>query len=255
MSVYTRITLEEAGAFALHYPEVGAPSDLQGIRAGIENTNYFLTASGGRFVLTVFEQIKPERLPYCLSIMALYADHGIPCARPVLRKDGSYLGSIKDKSAIIITRLPGESPAGLPEVSQCGLLGSCVADMHLLSEQVSIRQQPEREHRWWQKTAERVLPLLPLSDQNMIREELAFQRDNDFTHAPGGAIHADLFRDNVLFEKGKLSGVLDFYYACDWPFVYDMAVIVNDWCYVYGQGWDEERLSVLLNAYQKKRTD
>ena len=253
MSVYTQITLEEAAAFTRHYQGVGEPTDLQGIHAGIENTNYFLTASGGRFVLTIFEKTKPSRLPYCLSVMALYAEHGIPCARPVPRHDSSYLGELKDKPAALVTRLPGESPEGVPTINQCRLLGHYLAKMHRLAKELKMHQKPEREHRWWRQTADSVLSSLPLPDQKLLEEELAFQSDNDFTQAPGGAIHADLFRDNVLFEKETLSGILDFYYACDWPFVYDLAVVVNDWCFIPGQGWDEERLRALLDAYQKER--
>jgi homoserine kinase type II len=252
MSVYTVIERDELEAFLADY-EVGTLRDYSGITAGIENTNYFVTTTAGAYVLTLFEFTPAAELPFFLALMAHLAEHGVPSAHPLADRAGHYLRELKSRPAALVMRLPGASVAQ-PGISHCRAIGTAMARMHLATLDFAPRRDNDRGPAWRAATARLVAPCLDESDRALLWEaELEF-RDDCFAGLPGGVIHADLFRDNALFEAGHLTGLIDFYYAHSGAFIYDLAVAVADWCF------DDHKLvlrgdlaTALLGAYHAVR--
>jgi homoserine kinase type II len=251
MSVYTSVSPEQLKAWLKNY-SLGALVDLQGIASGIENTNYFVTTTHGRYVLTLFEKLTAAELPYFINLMAHLARHGIPCPSPVANLDNTFLGELNGKPACIVTCLEGKSREQ-PGAGHCAQLGGVLADMHLAGKSYPHSMDNPRGPHWWKATAPEVLPHLAAPDAAMLQEELRHQALYRFQDLPRGVIHADLFRDNVLFKDDTLSGVIDYYYACNDAWLYDVAITVNDWCVDADGSLERSRMLALLNAYHAIR--
>ena len=251
MSVFTRVTPEELSAWLKRYA-IGTLSDLQGIAAGIENTNYFVTTSHGRFVLTLFERLAASELPFYLNLMAHLARHGIPCPAPIADRGDKYLGTLNGKPATLVTCLPG-APLTSPRAGHCEQVGAMLGDMHLAGKSYGGKLENPRGPRWWREAAREVQPFLDESRRELLASELAFQARHRGLDLPRGPVHADLFRDNVLFEGDRIGGVIDFYFAGIDAFLFDVAVTVNDWCVDQAGEIDAERARALLAAYRRVR--
>jgi homoserine kinase type II len=251
MSVYTLIEPHELKDFLNHY-NLGDLIEYNGINAGIENTNYFVTTSSGEFVLTLFEQLTAEELPYFLKLMAYLAEHNIPSAHPIADNNGEYLRELKGKPAALVERLSGTN-VKQANISQCREIGKALANLHLISPDFPDYRSNQRGLDWWKITAERVLPFMTTADAKLLKAELEFQQNSQLVELPTGVIHADLFRDNALFEGDKLSGIIDFYYACNDILIYDLAVTVNDWCVQADGRLDTKRVNALLESYMEQR--
>lgn len=251
MSVYTPVARDELEAFLLNY-ELGELLDFQGISAGIENTNYFVTTSEKRLVLTLFENHSAEELGYFLDLMAFLAEHAVPSAHPIADRNGHYLRTLNGKPAALVMRLQGAS-IEQPGVAQCASIGHALGQLHLSGQQFGGHRDNDRGPHWWHTTRDIVAPKLSDTERAQLDEELAFQRAHRFDSLPRGVIHADLFRDNALFEDATLTGIIDFYYACNDVLLYDVAVTVNDWCSNSDGSLDEEKLLALLSAYRAVR--
>src|SRR5215470_15325008 len=251
MSVFTRVTPEELSVWLKRYA-IGTLVDLQGIASGIENTNYFVTTSHGRFVLTLFERLAASELPFYLNLMAHLARHGIPCPAPVADRGDQYLGSLNGKPATIVTCLPG-SPITSPRAVHCGQVGAILGDMHLAGKTYGGDLENPRGPRWWHAAAREVQPFLDEERRELLASELEFQARYRDLDLPRGPVHADLFRDNVLFERERIGGVIDFYFAGIDAFLFDVAVTVNDWCVDPAGEIDSERALALLEAYRRAR--
>lgn len=251
MSVFTRVTAEELSAWLTGYA-IGILVDLQGISAGIENTNYFVTTSHGRFVLTLFEKLTATELPFYLNLMAHLAHHGIPCPAPIASRDGDYLGVLNGKPATIVTCLPGKAVTA-PQARHCALVGAVLADMHVAGGSYGGELENPRGPRWWREAAPEVMPFLDEARRRLLASELEFQSQHRLIELPRGPIHADLFRDNVLFEAERIGGVIDFYFAGVDALLFDVAVTLNDWCVDPAGEIDGERAAALLRAYRAAR--
>lgn len=251
MSVYTPVERDELVTFLGNY-ELGELLDYQGISAGIENTNYFVTTSEKRLVLTLFENHTADELGYFLDLMAFLAEHAVPSAHPIADRDGHYLRELKGKPTAFVMRLSGAS-VEQPSVAQCRAIGHALGQLHVAGQQFSGHRDNDRGPHWWHTTREIIAPKLSESDRALLDEELAFQRSHRFDNLPRGVIHADLFRDNALFEGDTLTGIIDFYYACNDVLLYDVAVTVNDWCSNGDGSLSEEKLLALLSAYHEVR--
>ena len=251
MSVYTTVTPEQLTEWLKQY-SLGTLLELQGISAGIENTNYFVTTSHGRYVLTLFERIAPDALPYYINLMAHLAQHGIPCPQPIATLNNSYLNQLNGKPACIVSRLKG-APDMAPGVNHCAQVGEMLADMHLAGKNYPAQLANPRGPHWWKETAAAVMPKLDADSQAMLKEELRFQALYRFEDLPRGVIHADLFRDNVLFDGELLSGAIDFYFACNDAWLYDLAITVNDWCMQDDCTLHGERVAAMLSRYHARR--
>jgi len=255
MSVFTRVAPNELAAWLDDY-SIGSLLGLQGISAGIENTNYFVNTTSGRFVLTLFEKLTAAELPFYLELMSHLARHGTPCPAPVANLRGAFLGRLNGKPATIVTCLPG-TPVNSPSARHCALLGSTLANLHLAGGSYPGTLENPRGPKWWRQTAPQVLPFLDRSRRELLATELTFQSRVDPGGLPRGPIHADLFRDNVLWEDGpaapRIGGLIDFYFAGVDCWLFDVAVTLNDWCVDAAGRIDEQRARAFLAAYHAGR--
>ena len=251
MSVYTTVTPEELTAWLAEH-NVGTLTELKGISAGIENTNYFVYTTAGRYVLTLFEKLRAAELPFYLDLMAHLADHGIPSARPLPNRSGSLLGNLNGKPAALVSFLPGKDVEA-PGQPHLAAVGAMLARIHLAGQSYRSRMENPRGLPWWKAVMPEIVGFLSREEAKLLRDEVAFQSGHPLAALPRGAIHADLFRDNVLFEGTRISGVIDFYFACTDSFLYDVAITVNDWCVREDGSLDEDEARVLLEAYTKTR--
>ena len=251
MSVYTKVTERELGGWLKAY-SVGTLLELKGIAAGIENTNYFVTTTHGRYVLTLFERLPAKDLPFYLGLMAHLARHGIPCPSPLADRSNRLLSELNGKPAALVTRLPGAVLAQ-PSAAHCAEVGAVLANMHVAGQSYAGDLENPRGPRWWRETTPQVAPFLDEHRRRLLEAELAFQSGDRLSDLQRGPIHADLFRDNVLFEANRIGGVVDFYFAGVDAWLFDVAVTLNDWC-VHADGEvDRLRADALLGAYHAVR--
>ncbi|MCC6473855.1 MAG: homoserine kinase [Burkholderiales bacterium] len=257
MSVFTMVTEAELSRWLEDYA-IGSLVALKGIAAGIENTNYFVTTTRGRFVLTLFEKLTEAELPFYLNLMAHLAKHGIPCPAPIASKSDALLSRLNGKPATLVSCLPGATVLA-PAAQHCAVIGSVLADMHLAGRTYEGRLENPRGRAWWHETAPKVTPFLSPALQALLDSELAYQASLDTAGLPRGPIHADLFRDNALWDSEgapaapRLGGVIDFYFAGIDCWLFDVAVTVNDWC-VHADGEIvAARAEALLGAYAGRR--
>jgi homoserine kinase type II len=251
MSVFTTVTPEQLGRWLKRY-SIGALIDLQGIAAGIENTNYFVTTTHGRYVLTLFEKLTASELPFYLNLMAHLAQLGVPCPAPIANNSGNYLGELNGKPASLVTRLTGKDIVN-PTVGDCARVGQVLARMHVAGLSYAGRMDNPRGRQWWKTVMRDILPFLDAADAALLGTEVVAQDAQCFDDLPRGAIHADLFRDNILFHEGEVAGVIDFYFACTGALLFDVAITVNDWCMQPDSRLDPERAQALLAAYHAAR--
>ena len=261
MAVYTEVSFAEAAALVarLHIGELTA---LNGIQSGIENTNYFVDTSQGRYVLTLFERLTHAQLPFYLQLMKHLAERGIPVPGPHADTAGVILHTLLGKPAAVVDRLPGRHELA-PDAAHCASVGAALARMHLAGADFALHQPNLRGAAWWAETVPVVQPFLTPAQRELIDTELAFalQVDASKAHAalPSGPIHADLFRDNVMFEQGPdgddvLTGLFDFYFAGVDSFLFDIAVCLNDWCIDLDSGrLHEQRAGAFVAAYDAVR--
>jgi homoserine kinase type II len=260
MAVFTPVSDDDVRELLTRY-SLGELVSLRGITAGIENTNYFLTTTQGEFVLTLFEVLTYEQLPFYIELMYHLAEKGIPVPRPQTLCNGSRLTTLHDKPCAIVTRLSGGyEPA--PSPAHCALAGRTLARAHLAAEDFSLVQPNLRGLNWWQQTVPKVLPFLDEGQsqliQDVLSEQTQFAQSETCRALPSGPAHCDLFRDNVLFdgtfEMPRMGGIIDFYFAgCD-AWIFDVAVSVNDWCIDRNSGvLEEDKLTAWLDAYAEVR--
>ena len=256
MAVFTEVSFDEAAAFVEHL-NIGELTSLEGCAGGIENTNYFADTTRGRYVLTLFERLGCEQLPFYLHLMKHLALRGIPVPDPQADASGALLLSLKGKPAAVVHRLRGRHHLA-PDTRDCARVGEVLARMHLAGADFPLHQPNLRGLAWWTDTVPVVLPHLSAPQAELISTELAFaqQVGASAAHAalPRGAIHADLFRDNVMFEGDALTGVFDFYFAGVDALLFDAAVCLNDWCIDLDSGrMAEDRAQAFVAAYAYMR--
>ncbi len=255
MSVYTTIEESELKTFLANY-NVGKLTDYQGISDGIENTNYFVNTDSGRFVLTIFEQHSFEEMQYYLNLMHHLADHKVPSANPVADKQGRYLNHFKNKPIALVERLSGGSIIKT-SVQHCEQLGAAMGKMHAAGLSFESRQDNPRGPAWCQLTAHKVINKLTENEQTILNNEVHYQKQKRHADLPRGVIHADLFRDNALWQNDaknvSFSGIIDFYYSCDDVLLYDLAVTANDWCLNQDFSLNRDKVFALLSHYNHHR--
>ena len=256
MAVFTPVSPEAASAL-LDQLGLGELIALRGIAGGIENTNYFVTCTAGEYVLTLFERLTAEQLPFYLHLMKHLAHAGIPVPDPQGDAQGEILHHVCDKPAALVNRLSGHSQLA-PGAAHCAAVGAMLARMHLAGRGFERHQPNLRGLAWWNETAPLVLPQLEPAEAALLQAELAYQNHVVQTPAyaalPQGPVHADLFRDNVMFEGEQLTGFFDFYFAGVDTWLFDLAVCMNDWCVDLPTGAPHPgRANALLSAYETVR--
>ncbi len=251
MAVFTSVTEAELAAWLNQY-SLGQLQELQGISSGIENTNYFVTTSNGRFVLTLFEKLGADELPFYLNLMAHLARHGIPCPAPMANRNNQFLGKLNSKPACIVSRLSGKSTTA-PTLEQCAAMGAMLGQMHVAGQSFAQNMPNPRGAIWRAATQLKVSAFLDTAQTTLLDSECALHAQHNLLQLPQGIIHADLFRDNVLLDDNRISGLIDFYFACSDALLYDVAITVNDWCINAESKLDTERTQIFLRAYHAVR--
>lgn len=268
MAVFTPVPESEAGELVRRL-DLGELVSLRGIQGGIENTNYFLTAqkdgSPHEYVLTLFERLTHGQLPFYLYLMKHLARKGIPVPEPATQPgtasaahpEGELLFTLQGKPAAVVEKLRGHSELQ-PAPEHCAAVGAMLARMHLAGRDFTMAQPNLRGLAWWNETVPVVLPSVDPPQAALLRSELAFQNhvaaSSAYAALPRGPIHADLFRDNVMFEDGRLTGFFDFYFAGVDTWLFDIAVCLNDWCIDLASGaHDDERARAFIRAYAQVR--
>ncbi|MFQ5470312.1 MAG: homoserine kinase [Gammaproteobacteria bacterium] len=251
MSVYTKIEQDQLIDFLGEYAH-GTLVSFEGISDGIENTNYFVTTSEEQYVLTLFEVISEQELPYFLNLMAYLAENEVPSAHPVADIHGQYIRVLNGKPAALVKRLQGASTTD-PTIEQCQAVGCMLARLHDIGQSYPDHRENTRGPHWWKETVEKLNPFLAEEDNELLQKEIKYQLSYRHASLPRGVIHADLFRDNALFVGNTLTGMIDFYYACNDVLLYDVAVTINDWCALPDGSIDADRGDALLAAYSKRR--
>lgn len=256
MAVFTEVTQAQANDL-MQALNLGPLTALRGIEGGIENTNYFATTDLGEYVLTVFERLNHAQLPFYLFLMKHLAEKGIPVPNPAANRDGDILHTLCDKPAAVVNRLEGKSQLA-PEAVHCAAVGDMLARMHLAGEDYNRSQPNLRGLTWWNDTVPLVLPYLDEAQSGLLQSELAYQhhiaQGAAYQALPKGPVHADLFRDNVMFDGETLTGFFDFYFAGVDTWLFDLSVCLNDWCIDLPTGEHHaERAKAMIGAYQAVR--
>lgn len=254
MAVYTPLSDADVAELLAQY-DIGAPLRCEGIAEGVENTNYKLTTSSGRYILTIFEKRVAEAdLPFFIGVMVRLAARDFQAPQPIATRDGGYLTLIKGKPAAIVAFLDGVWPRHI-ELWHCAAVGEALARMHVALDGFEIERPNALSVAGWEKLitprmdeVEKLQPgLAALLTDDMARVRSAWRHD-----LPRGVIHADLFPDNALFAGGELTGVIDFYFACTDALAYDLAVCLNAWCFA-GASYDIERGRAMIAGYRRVR--
>ncbi len=263
MAVYTAVSFDEAKNF-LQRLQLGKLQSMEGCSGGIENTNYFVTTDQAPYVLTLFERLTADQLPFYLRLMKHLAFKGIPVPDPAANADGDVLHTLNGKPAAVVNLLRGKSELS-PLPVHCAMVGDMLARMHLAGRDFSMHQPNLRGLAWWNETAPVVLPFVDPAQAALLRSELAYQNHvatlSAYAALPRGPVHADLFRDNVMFEtpvdaphQPVLTGFFDFYFAGHDAWLFDIAVCLNDWCVDPATGRaDADRTDAFLSAYMRVR--
>ena len=256
MAVYTDVSFDEATTF-IDTLDVGKLQSIKACAGGIENTNYFVNTDNGQYVLTLFERLTFAQLPFYLRLMKHLAERGIPVPDPAPDPSGKILHSLHGKPAAVVNKLRGSSQLQ-PTPVHCTQVATMLARMHLAGQDFHLQQPNLRGLAWWNDTLPAVLPYITPEQRSLLLGELAYQNhvaeSSSYKALPTGVVHADLFRDNVMFDGDELTGFFDFYFAGSDTFLFDISVCLNDWCIHLPTGQhDAARAEAFLAAYQAVR--
>jgi homoserine kinase type II len=252
MSVYTPVSASDLDAWLTRYT-VGGLAELEPIASGIENTNYFVTTERGRYVLTLYERLPASELPFYLNLMAHLARTGCEVPAPIPDRTSALFSLLNGKPAGLVERVEG-TPIEVPDPAHCAEVGAALARLHLASQTYRARLTNRRGPAWWRQAARAVKPYLTPPQWALLDSEVKFQTGFGRGKLPKGAIHGDLFCDNVLFAGPRVAGLIDFGFAATDFFAYDLAITVNDWCVDGDGGTLHDELTVaLLAAYHGLR--
>ena len=257
MAVYTHLNEEQLALFLAGF-EQGELESFQGIDGGIENTNYFVnTEKDGerrQFVLTLFEELSGDDMPFFVELTSYLAERGIPVPAPVKDRHGIALKNMSQRPALLLPRFPGRQLDKV-EPDHCHQIGDALARMHRVGQDFFMTRQAHRGVFWWRRESKSVAPLLSREDADLLRQEVALfdeLREQPW-NLPMGIIHGDLFHDNALFADGQLQAIIDLYNACTGYLLYDLAIVANDWCVNSDGTMDQPRLQALLTGYSAQR--
>lgn len=250
MSVYTPISQNQLENYLTQY-SVGSLIHFSGIQAGIENTNYRIKTSSGHFILTIFETLTAEELSCYLQLISHLEQLNFPAPKPYLCNTQQFINPLAGKPATLFSCLPGRSIEH-PSTAQCFEIGQYLATLHLLGSSSNFNQQNSKNINGCQQVFNTIEPFLSKQHTALLSSELNYQSCYTLPDLPKGIIHGDLFKDNVLFNHGKITGILDFYNACSDYLLFDIAITCNDWCVENGTV-KQQQMSALLSGYQSIR--
>jgi homoserine kinase type II len=255
MAVYTEVSDEALAAFVASYG-IGDITSCKGIAEGVENSNYLLTTTVGTYILTLYEKrVAPDDLPFFLGLMEHLAARGLACPTPVRDSNGEMLNSLAGRPAALVTFLKGVS-VRRPQTHHCGALGAALAELHLRGEGFAIRRPNALSLEGWRELAGKLgtdAEKVSSGLGRIVADEIAYLGAH-WPHAlPKGVIHADLFPNNVFFLGDRLSGLIDFYFACNDLLAYDIAVAINAWCFEPDISFNITKARAMLRRYGEGR--
>lgn len=258
MAVYTEVTDEDVSAFLAQY-DLGAVLALKGIAEGVENSNYLLTTESGPYILTLYEKRVDEAdLPFFLGLMEHLADRGIACPLPISGRDGKALRRLAGRPAVIISFLQGLWPRRI-QPWHCAELGRAMARMHAAAQGFPLHRRNALSVDAWRplfrSCAARAHEVAPGLADELARDLDALEAEwpGAGSTLPRGIIHADLFPDNVFFKERRLSGLIDFYFACDDVLAYDLAICLNAWCFESDGSFNLTKARQVIAGYAAER--
>jgi homoserine kinase type II len=260
LAVYTELEKNELIKFLSLY-NIGTLISFSGIAEGIENSNFFLITTTGKFILTIFEKrVDKKDLPFFTNIMTHLNNKNFMCPKPIIDKTGNSIQNLCEKSAIIVNFLEGKSKTKFT-IDDCFLVGSTMSTMHTSSKDFKLIRKNSLSFSGWQvlinecKTtiSKKTLDTIDLDILNEVQKSYNFCRDHWPNNLPVGFIHADMFPDNVFFIKNKISGLIDFYFSCIDLLAYDLAIAINAWCFDQNHIFDREKFNSLIDGYQSVR--
>lgn len=252
MAVYTEVSDTELQAFLADY-DIGQAESFKGIAEGVENSNYLLTTTQGQYLVTLYEKrVDPRDLPFFLGLMDHLADRGISCPRPIHGRDGKALRTLAGKPAAITSFLHGMWPRRTT-VAHCGPVGEALAGLHLAGLDFEIRRPNALSVAGWRPLWEGARAHIDPALDRELGAEIGFFEANWPKDLPAGVIHADLFNDNVFFLHDRLSGLIDFYFACNDLLAYDVAICLNAWCFEIDNAFNATKARALLQGYERVR--
>lgn len=254
MAVYTDVSFEELEQLLTRY-DIGAPLSFKGIAEGVENSNFYLQTDRGAFILTLYEKrVAHDDLPFFLGLMEHMARKGIACPLPLRTREGDQLVSLNQRSAAVLTFLNGLS-LRRPGVAHCAAAGAALADLHKAGEGFALTRKNALGPSGWRGLAKAIGDADAIEEDltALIAGSLAVLEESWPRDLPGGVIHADLFPDNVLFMKDSVSGVIDFYFACNDYYAYDLAIMLNSWCFEMDGSYNITKGKAVIAAYRAHR--
>ena len=255
MAVYTEVSDESLAQFLANY-DLGAVLSFKGIAGGVENTNYLLRTERGIYILTLYEKrVAEEDLPFFVGLMDHLASQGFVCPLPIRNRQGAALGRLENRPAAIVSFLEGMEISH-PTSDYCHLAGQTMANLHQSAAGFKIRRTNALAPEGWPALVDSAIAEADTVEEGMtdlIRGELAHAQRNWPSDIPFGVIHADLFKDNVFFLDGKLSGVIDFYFACNDFLAYDLAIGINAWCFDDDLQFQQDACAAMIAGYQTVR--
>ncbi len=258
MSVFTNINSQQLEEFINGYP-VGIPTGFTGIEAGITNSNFFVDTDTGRYVLTIVEHEHPDDVEWFMQLLAFLNSENIPCAQPVKAKSNIYTTTLANKPATLVECLSGRDKIDV-DAEDCHAIGQVMAQFHVSCRNYPSQRQDSRGTIWRAATASKVRTKLTDQDQQLLDHVMRTNDASSLEALPASVIHADLFRDNVLFHDdgshqgaNRISGIIDFYYACSGCMLYDLAITFNDWCRTESTTIDHNKATALLAGYESIR--
>ena len=258
MAVYTEIDSDTLAEFAAQYP-LSQIDEFKGITAGVQNSNFLLATADAKYILTIFESstngVAAADLPFFLGLMLHLSAQGLSCPVPLARKDGGLISTIKNKPAALVRFLEGRS-VKTPRPEHCRALGAAMAQMHIAGDGFELTRPNNHGLGNWQALFERCHSRADEVSPDLTRameRELNRLKENWPNNLPTGIIHADLFPDNVFFMEGDLSGLIDFYFACNDFYAYDLAIALNAWCFEPDATFNITKARALLSGYQNLR--
>jgi homoserine kinase type II len=255
MAVYTEVTPDDLTQLLDAY-DVGSLVSVKGIAEGVSNSNFLLETDQTRYILTLYEQaMAPEDVPFFLNLMQHLAQHGISCPLPVARRDGALSSEVAGRPAALVSFLDGRG-VRFPQPDHCAAVGAALAQLHIAGQDFSMHMDNALGHAHWRelynrnaKQADQVMPDMAREiERELDRLDAAWPQD-----LPRGIIHADLFPDNVFFQNGQLSGLIDFYFACDDFLAFDLAICLNAWCFEADLTFNLTKSQKMIGAYEAHR--
>jgi homoserine kinase type II len=255
LAVYTEVPDEDLAAFLARY-DLGGLLSVKGIAEGVENSNFLLQTERGRYILTLYEKrVRESDLPFFINLMRHLAQRGLNCPQPVADRQGEALGRLAGRPAAIVTFLDGIG-VKRPGVAHCGAVGEALAGLHLAGADFPMRRENALSVQGWrplyEQAASRADTVTPGLQAATAAALVALERDWP-RGLPQGVIHADLFPDNVFFLGPRLSGLIDFYFACTDALAYDLAVCLNAWCFEADGSFNMTKGRAMIGGYERHR--